>query len=424
VTIAVATPVQAATPGPVFNRPDDVARQYEIVSHWEQMIDETAPGAIIRMAFYSITVQSFVDKLIAAHNRGVQVKLLMDDHTTSPQWTQLVAALGTNPNSASGSFAVLCHRSCFTDYEPSYLHAKMYMFSSTGASSRVVSVSSANPTNGQAVIGWNNTYTMVGDRTQYNSYKQYFEDMLAGARNNNQSTAQPAGKYRTTDTGAYKSYFFPRQGTTTATDTVQNILDNVTCTGTAAGYGTAKGRTIIKVAMFQWTQYRVNLARKLWNLDNAGCNVEIIYSKVETDQAVIDALRKPGGAFGGPVVRDGSKDVDGNGTNDLYVHHKYFIIDGNYAGDRSSRLVFTGSANFANNALRYNNEIILKVNEAATYEAFRVNFVEIRDFITAPAVLAAAPAAPAPLTPNLRTTGVDPIPYVTSSSERIANIGE
>jgi phosphatidylserine/phosphatidylglycerophosphate/cardiolipin synthase-like enzyme len=334
------------------------------------------------MAFYSITISSFVDRLIAAHDRGVHVRLLMDDHDVRSTWTRLVAELGTNPQSES--FAILCHRSCFTDYEPSYLHAKMYMFSTAGTAKRVVTISSANPTNGQAVTGWNDAYTMVGNTTMYNSYKRYFEDMTVGALDNDQGTAKP-NYYRTTVSGPYKTYLFPRGGSGTSTDTVYSILSNISCSGTADGYGTAGHHTIVKVAMFQWTQYRISLARKLWALDDAGCSVEIVYTGTQTDPLVKSELSRPGGRYGGPRLYNGSQDVNGDGLSDLYVHNKYLLVEGKYAGDSSTRVVFTGSGNFANNALHYNNEILLRVLSTSAYRSYLANFANLKAFATSAA---------------------------------------
>ena len=371
-TIASATP----TAGTQFNRPDGTAaEQYAIANDLIDSINSAPAGAVIRMAFYSITIQSFADALVAAHQRGVQVRILMDDHAVYAPWTTLVDELGGDTSSTS--FAALCHRSCFTDYEPSYLHAKFYMFSTAGTAKRVVTVSSANPTNGQAITGWNDAYTMI-DPTMYDSYKQYFEDLTAGSNADTQGTSA-VNYYRTTTSGNLKTYFFPRSGSGATADTVYSILGNVSCSGAAAGYGSS-GHTVIKVAMFQWTKYRVRLAKRLWSLDDAGCQVEVIYTGSETDPEVLSALKQSGGRNGGITLHDASKDTDGDGVVDYYVHDKYFTIDGNYAGDTSTKAVFTGSANFANNALHYNNEIMLKIVDNTAYADYLAQFGRLRAF--------------------------------------------
>jgi phosphatidylserine/phosphatidylglycerophosphate/cardiolipin synthase-like enzyme len=368
---AQATPTAGAT----FNNPGGtLAQQYAIADRLTSAIDAAPRGAVIRMAFYSLTIQSFAERLLAAHRRGVQVRILMDDHSINTQWDQLVAELGTDP--AGGSFALLCHRSCMTDYQPSYLHAKLYMFSTSGTASRVVTVSSANPSNGQAQIGWNDAYTMVGDTTMYEAYKQYFQDLTNGALQAEQPITQPA-YYWTTKSPGHKVYLFPRAGTTRDSDTVYTALSKIGCSGASRGYGTSDGHTIINVAMFQWTRYRVNLAEKLWALDNAGCRVRIVLSGQATNPEVIAALTRPGGANGGPEIRNGSRDYDGDGDQDRYVHSKYFTINGYYAGDRSSRVVFMGSHNFARNSLRYNNDILQRITKTSVFDAYQKNFAAL-----------------------------------------------
>jgi phosphatidylserine/phosphatidylglycerophosphate/cardiolipin synthase-like enzyme len=369
--------------GAIFNRPDGSrAQQYAIADHLMDSIDAAPAGSVIRMSFYSITISSFVDRLIAAHDRGVQVRLLMDDHDVRDTWMRLTAALGHDHT--AGSFAVLCHRSCFTDYEPSYLHAKMYMFSTSGSAKRVVTISSANPTNGQAVTGWNDAYTMVGNTTMYKSYKRYFEDLTRGALAGAQGSA-PANYYRVTKSGRFKTYLFPRGGSGSSSDTIYSILSNVACAGAAPGYGTPAHRTIIKIAMFQWTQYRVNLAKKLWALDDAGCDVEIVFTGSETAGRVLSELTRPGGRHGGPVLHNGARDVDGDAAADFYVHDKYLLVEGNYAGDSSTRAVFTGSGNFANNAVHYNNEILLRVFDTGAYRSYLGQFSALKAWIRASA---------------------------------------
>jgi phosphatidylserine/phosphatidylglycerophosphate/cardiolipin synthase-like enzyme len=72
--------------------------------------------------------------------------------------------------------------------------------------------------------------------------------------------------------------------------------------------------------------------------------------------------------------------MDGDGGVDRYVHHKFFTIDGHYAGNPAAKFVFTGSANFANNALRYNNEVMLRIAGAAAHDAYATHFGALKAF--------------------------------------------
>ena len=79
-------------------------------------IDGTKSGETIRMAFFSLTVWNFSDKLIEAYNRGVNVRLIQDDHEIGPMWQDLVDVLGSD--TTKKSWAVVCHRSCHSDENP------------------------------------------------------------------------------------------------------------------------------------------------------------------------------------------------------------------------------------------------------------------------------------------------------------------
>lgn len=406
---ASATPVQ----GPSFNDPTGTPDQvYAIMTGIMDSIDGARPGATIRMGFYSLSIPAFVDKLIAAHDRGVVVRILMDDHAIGPQWDRLVAALGSDLTASS--FAGLCHRSCFTDFEPSYLHAKFYMFSSTGGASRVVTVSSGNPSTGQET-GFNDAYTMVGDTVQYNSYKKYFEDLTAASVQNVQSTTLRPDYYRTTESGRFKSYFLPVGGKGATPDVAHRILGNISCSGARPGYGTSDGHTIVRVAMYQWTKARVRLAQRLWALDDAGCRVDLVVSEHETDAEVLAALRRSGGRHGGPTLHNASKDLNGNGVVDHFVHDKYLTVEGSYAGDTSAKLVFMGSANWTDAALHYNNEVILRIDEPTTFAAYRANFDRLRSF--ADSAAPAARLAPATEGPMRQAPGAEPDGVLDTTAE-------
>ncbi len=367
--------------GPTFNNPlGSPEEQYAIINKLQSMIDAAPPKSYIRMSFYSLTIPSFVDRLVEAHKRGVNVRVIMSQHADGPQWGKLEKELGTNRKASS--FALLCKGGCMTGQEGSYMHAKIFLFSSTGNSKNVAVVSSANPTNMQARVGFNDAYTIVGNLVMYKTYLNYFEDMADGAKGKRWSNY-----YRTALDGKYKTYLFPRAGDTSLTDTVYQVLSNVKCSGVASSYG-KNGRTIIQVGVHGWTKGRLNLAKKLWSLDNAGCEVEVVYSgkifdertgKTVVEPEIKAALAKKGGRYGGPKVYDFTEDFDNDGKFDAYIHTKYILINGNYAGNPKSKYVFTGSHNFTKNGLRYNNEAILRIKDDRVHKVYACHFMAMKD---------------------------------------------
>jgi phosphatidylserine/phosphatidylglycerophosphate/cardiolipin synthase-like enzyme len=361
----------------VFNNPNgSISERYRIVNYVNRAIDAAPTGSVIRIAMYSMYVQSTTDKLIAARKRGVTVQMVTDDHYTSPQLSQLVKTFGTRVAAGgSTSFVKICHRSCSSDLLHSYMHAKFFTFSQAGSHHRLVMVTSSNFSDAQINLGWNNMYTLVDSPKIYSTLNTYFTQLTRDA--NNKATA-----YQETVDGNAKVYAFPRwEGKVidANSDTYYGILGHITCSGTASGYG-KNGKTAIHVASYQWTKYRLYLAQKLWNLDNAGCDVSMVYSARNTDALVTAALKKAGGKHGG--IRLHNADQNGPGDDDKYSHNKYVLVNGVYDGDTSSRIVFTGSANFNKVGLRYNNEVVLKLRSSTAYGAYYRNFQTIYAYPT------------------------------------------
>lgn len=360
--------------GALFNNPTDPDQQRTIIKHIEKSINSTPADATIRIALYSFDLASTADALVAAHQRGVHVRIIMNDHYLTDEWQRMVDELGTD--ATAESFALTCPGSCMVDFEKSSVHLKLYMFSTVGTSKLVSMVSSSNLTHAQTKNGWNDIYTIVGSRGMYGAYKRYFEDMTAGAL----GTKNPF-YYRIEESGNKKTYLSPRGEPGRLNDTMVEIFDNIECLGAAKGFGTKDGRTIIKITMFSWTSGRLALAKKLWRLNNQGCSVQVIYFSGSTTQDVLDELSKPGSAGGGITLRDSARDSDGDGVVDVWTHNKYVLIDGHYAGETDRKIVFAGSHNFTYKAMHYNNDILLKVDRPDAHAAYLAQFYVLRDYL-------------------------------------------
>jgi phosphatidylserine/phosphatidylglycerophosphate/cardiolipin synthase-like enzyme len=353
--------------GPQFNDPTaDSAGQYSITNALTDNVAHAPKGSVIRMAFYSLSISGIVDALVKAHDRGVNVQVLMDAHGANSLWTKLVGALGTD--AAAGSFAVLCQNGCVQGYSSGSLHAKFYMFSTTGNGHWVTTVSSANPTGAQATQAWNNAYSTVGDTTVYRTHYDFFKAMAKSA-----TTGPRLGSYgREVLATPYRTYTFPRQSTGTSTDTMWQILNRVSCSGAAAGYGTAGHHTRIRVDMFEWTANRLAVAQKLAALRTAGCSIGVIYTSGAVDDTVKSTLT---GA--GISVADSSKDGNGDGVADHYTHDKMLMVDGKYNGNAKVRRVFTGSPNLTANSLKHNDESMVEIASSAVYTAYYTHWHDL-----------------------------------------------
>lgn len=391
----------------IFNDPLDAAgtnENYKIVNYINKAINSTVKTSTIRLAMYSINIDSSADALIAAHKRGVNVQIITDDHATSTaQMIKIKKALSIKYTPAQTSFFKACDISCTSDhtsggdpddadYYRAYLHAKFIMFSSTSKSidadtKFVTMVTSSNLTHTQALEGWNNLYTIVGYEPLYNFLKdEVFQKRLF----TNDNIVNPYTTFETYEAGKdplnkYKVYFYPKnEGSDMASyDPYLGILSNIRCSGAASGYGYDAGttrRTNVRIAMFQWTEGRKYLAEKVVDLARDGCDVEVVISKNDTAPEILSILKT--WVPNRPIsLMDGDYNTPGTDTSDLerFIHNKYILVNGKYLDDTSSRLTFTGSPNFSVYALRYNNELALKIDEYATYEAFVANFRKTQD---------------------------------------------
>ncbi|MBB4958841.1 phospholipase D-like domain-containing protein [Micromonospora polyrhachis] len=350
---------QAATPvtGAVFNNPKGTtAQKYAIVNRIRELIQGSPSGSTIRVAIYNTTDQNITADLVAALDRGVNVRVVVDaDRADETAAATLISELGTNR--ANPSWVVVCTagRACIGNLNTPIMHNKFFLFSSTLGASNVLVQSSANLNWSNSERYWNNAVQLVGHNEIYNSYVSYHTDLAAKVKNNDY--------YRTKSVGSVKSYFFPRAGSGASSDTIANALsENVTCTGNT-NTGTGTGRTMIRIAM--WSITRVEVANVLRALANQKCWVDIVYA--ESTPEVLAALR-----------HDRIMVYKLNNADGYLVHSKYMAIEGTYAGVRDTKLVFTGSHNWSYSALRENDEALLRITSNSIHDAYRSNFWSLR----------------------------------------------
>ncbi len=374
-TFGISLPANAVTaPGytprnsTTFNNPKGSrAAELAIVTQINRSIDASPRGSTIRMAQYLFNIDSSTDKLIAAYKRGVNVQLLIDDAESTTETRRVIRALGTNK--AKSSFVATCRRSCMAS-TTSVMHAKFYLFSAVGSARLVTMVSSANLYTGNTFSSWNNNHTIVGDAKLYNSLTQYFFDMIKDKDNYNY--------YRTTTSGKYKLYLFPRApkpGVNTIA--ILDVLNHVRCNGVARGYG-RNGRTVIRVAMWGWSGARLDIARKLWELHNRGCRVEVLYNSGRTGGSVVRALLKRSPRYGVIPLYNCWVDRNNNGLGELYMHHKLLTVNGIWFA-KNAKVVYTGSQNFTGPGTTANNDILFRIIDNATHNAYMKNLNYIRD---------------------------------------------
>lgn len=353
VVVALVVPAQPASAavvgGAIFNDPTVPAKQRVIVDHNRALIQGAAAGSVVRMAMFHFNDAGVAADLIAAHNRNVDVRVVLDysDSDTTPS-KSLISALGSRVTVCTKDAA------CIGTKGTPIMHNKFFLFSNTLGSTNVVVQQSSNLNSGNYTVTWNNAVTTVGNAALYKGYLDYFNDLAAKTKSSNY--------YKTVSAGAVKAYYFPRSGTDESTDTIYNMLnENVTCEGNSST-GTETGRTIIRIAM--WYFSRDDIARKLRDLANQKCWIEIVYS-------TLDAGSRSYLAGNDRIVL-----YQLSGPNE--VHSKYLLIEGTYVDKKDSKWVMTGSHNYTNAALRENDEALLRIESASVHDQYRSNFWALR----------------------------------------------
>jgi phosphatidylserine/phosphatidylglycerophosphate/cardiolipin synthase-like enzyme len=250
------------------------------------------------------------------------------------------------------------------------MHNKFILFSKTGTQKKVFVQSSANmlsSTDGanSGIQAWNNAVTIVDDDAVYDAYVNRFTAMVDGTDVGYVTASGPTAKV----------YFFPRAGTGTYYDsTIMDILNNVKCSGvnTSGGWGDDH-ITSIKVAMYKLTD--LSVALKLWQLDDQGCVVYVARTeRVKDDDDYPFETLNACTAHNGVVIDTFDDDKVG------FLHSKYMIIDGFYDGHPNQNLVWTGSYNYAEDALRDNDESMLKLwDQSDIFQDFKDNFKTVQD---------------------------------------------
>jgi hypothetical protein len=350
------TPV---TTGAVFNDPaggDPAALVRELCG----LVRQAPAGSRIQLAHFVMSGTAggdFAAELIRAHQRGVDVQVVLDGDTRGAAVaTRLKGGLGADP--AARSWVHVCTgppsggtAACIGDKGQ---HNKFYLFSRTGTASDVVVQSSANLTDVNSSTYWNNLVVLPGDRRLFAAYSSYFGDLAAERKN--------PGYYRVTDThgpsGSVRAHFFPRAGADTSTDPVVENLDQVSC----------QGGTTIRVGMSEWDAYRIGVAAKLAGLAAQGCTVRIVYGTMADETRTL-LLAEPGVEL--RTLGEGSA-LPGR------VHSKYLLIEGAFGGERDARRVFTGSHNYNRTSLRHNDDALLRLDNPGVYQQYVANFERMR----------------------------------------------
>jgi hypothetical protein len=291
------------------------------------------------------------------------------------------------------------------------LHTKLLAVSAVDpAHDPAVFSNSQNFTIHAVTAALNNGLQIVGDDALYNQEAAYVARLAADVETQDPDVGSRFSSASHQYQGATLSTaFFPRNSPAAfppntadpssndaVTDSVAKLLMTVQCAtpgkyaGTHAG-GTAQ--TKVRIAMFSYAN-RPAVTTALENLQAAGCDLQVIYA--EMSAKTLSQLQAHGIQ---PIhLDDTTYPFPDGSTGRVFVHDKYLLISGGLrlSGQTvtNQNLVQTGSQNFTQKGVHYNDEATVTYRQTAgatattpVYDAFQADWDHLA------AIAASIPAA-------------------------------
>ena len=329
--------------GANFNNPiGKPTQQRKLLQQVIRTVNSAPAGSTIRMAVFSFGDGPTADALIAAHNRGVNVKLVFAGENVYPAMARLRTAIGTDTDASS--FVRICQNSCRG--EQGQMHAKYFSFSRAGSAKWITMVGSVNLTQHNAQDQWNDLYTRVDDRPYFRAYGHWFGQLKAD---------QPVAKQYLHKVVSDTDIRVMPVDLTAETDPILTALDNVQCVVTTDGEDVDTG---VYISTHAWNEERGKaIAWKVAALRGEGCDVKVFFG-TGMGAAVKSILKNHG-------VRMRKGQHPG-----IRTHQKVMIVSGGYDGEPSTVRAWTGSQNWSTRAT-HRDDLIVRVDdqvEAAAYE--------------------------------------------------------
>lgn len=291
-----------------------------------ELVDSAEEGDSIRVSLYTWTRTELAEALVAAHDDGVDVRIVLDGINEADQndaWMVLSASdipltscqpascLGTNIN-----------------------HTKLFLFDIAGVQSTVVS--SSNMTTTQSTLH-NNLLKVDGDEALYDFMEGYWNRMEAQSWTHDGVTWGDEDKHLEGDLET-AGYVYPRES-----DDMLWMLESVTAC--------REGNDQVWVAASLWTSPREAVRDRLAEMqDDLGCDVKV----VAPDQETMEWVQQPNS--GGQLDSDKVGYLESN-------HNKLFLINAEYLGEWQE-VVFTGSHNLTGTSVATNDEATVRVADA------------------------------------------------------------
>jgi endonuclease/exonuclease/phosphatase family metal-dependent hydrolase len=303
------TPVDVFETGPLTNAPNGgVHAQRTVLEAWERAIGDTEPGAVLRVATSRLADDAVTDALLAAAERGVAVRLLINGKPRTEQEQRLATAIGQDVEADSW-------------VRPAGLwgsKATFLLVDRTGGTTTLTISSSTALTEvatDTLADAWRTSFGGV-----YEEFLAAFDRLAAG-----EEYAGPVAGNRVG--GGYRVLFHPVAET--GTDPFLKALGPIQC-HRAQGPRNVDGVTQVRISVNAWGGERgLAIAERIAGKAGLGCDVRVLAGPW-TGQRVVATLR----AAGVQVQRAPT-------TQNL------LLVDGRYGRHANRQLTWTGSGSWA-----------------------------------------------------------------------------
>lgn len=331
--VATYTPVDVFAPGPLVTAPNGgVHDRRAVLDHWVRGIGDTEPGAVLSVATPRLDDPAVVAALVAAHARGVAVRVLLNGGARTEQEQVLLATLGEDP--AAGSWlrpaGVAGSRSSFLLADRTGGTTTLTIAGSTALDGSVTSTLAD-----AFMTSWDGVYA---------AHLAAFDRLAAGSAEPSPAVSTPLG-------GGYRVQSFPATGG----DPVLDALKPVRCNG-ATGARNRGGVTQVRVSVNGFGGQRgAAIAERLAGKAGLGCDVRVLAGPW-TGRGVVKTLR----AAGAEVLR-------------VPTTQALMLVDGRYGPHTDRQLTWTGSANWGDAGLTAPAQT-LRVEGAEALLSYRAQF--------------------------------------------------
>lgn len=368
--------------GPFFNNPHVPKDRYRIERRILDTLRHVPKGEHVRIAIYSFDRIPVANAIVAAHRRGVNIQMLLNDHWENRAMKMVRAELGTNRHAKS--FLYKCKSGCRTLVDQyRNLHSKFYMFTKAGKAKDVLVVGSHNFTRNADAHQWNDAYFMDGDEALFDQFTATFNDMKKDYH-----TTQPPMHFCGTPLGSscddsvdkYTNWVFPKRSVP-SDDLVLKMLAKIQCLTPDGNGGQTRTKLVLSMHTMRGARgnYLASAIRQKWA---EGCDFRVSYGLIgfKTKQILGASTargRIPLRSTGLDYHPDDDFDLNNDGEDDVildyYTHQKYFVIRGTYNGVPDYAMTLTGSSNWASLGTAQD-ELFFTVRSAGTAKRYVKNF--------------------------------------------------